>query len=371
MRILLFALPILLIFSFPFYVMIRTGEFTAVERIVDGQNNDRSPYLTLTAYSDPWSYVKLKSVQNNPPEVLAIGTSRVMQFRRKFFSASFYNASRGISELRHLNAFWSQIPAGRYPKVLILGLDPNLMNPHWVFSSAEELYRKPSWKEWLRIFVGHWSAVYEDQFEGRRDEPFENVYGLKRIGLAARTQERGFVNDGSFLYGDYVRLSAHDRGLRREEEYKRTLKEIQDGESVYAASHEISEEKIKILEDFLKEAAQGGTHVVAYIPPFAPVIYKELLKRKEAYGYLWKLYPRLQPLFRKYGHRLFDFQDPSLLAASEDDFVDDVHDTGILTLKIHLKMILSDPLLRSVSASNIAELQDKNLQVLVNPLPVH
>src|SRR5687768_13974749 len=106
-KVLLFTLPFAIVLGAPAYVLLSSGEFTPVEKVIRMQSTATTPVLFGRAYSDPTARYKLQSVVHRKPEVLVLGTSRVMALRGDFFrdGTQFFNAGNGITRLGHLRPF--------------------------------------------------------------------------------------------------------------------------------------------------------------------------------------------------------------------------------------------------------------------------
>jgi hypothetical protein len=74
-KILLYALPFVVVLLFPVAVLTISGEFAPVERVIELQTHATKPVLFGKAYSDPTATYKLNSVLRRRPEVMALGTS--------------------------------------------------------------------------------------------------------------------------------------------------------------------------------------------------------------------------------------------------------------------------------------------------------
>lgn len=345
-KLILFTLPIFAVFAFPFYVLLVSGEFIPSGRVLSLQTAKAQPYMIVQAYSDDWDYIKLEGVRRVHPQVLALGTSRVMQVRSSYFKRSFYNAAKGMAEPRHLLRFLEQLPDEATPETILLGLDPNFFNSNWVWYSSRKLYQKPNdWKEWVTIFSKNWFAVYLDYFRGKftlSEIREERKNGFRKVGLFARVEDSGFLNDGSFLYMKHILERRKGPVADALEKRRAAFENIRESRQVYVHGSEISKKTLLEIDAFLKEAKRRGIHVIAFLPPLAPSIYEEISARPEDFAYLSKIEAAAKPLFQKYGYSFFNFMDSRELGATDDYYVDDVHDTGEITLRLLMRIAEND-----------------------------
>ena len=111
-RVSVFCLPLLLLLAFPMYVFILSGEGMSTSSVIAAQKESVSPVLFGAAYGNSTAYYKLHYLFNAHPAVVALGTSRVMQFRSGFFttSARFLNAGGSINRIEKFREFLDKIP---------------------------------------------------------------------------------------------------------------------------------------------------------------------------------------------------------------------------------------------------------------------
>ena len=354
LRLLLFLLPFAVLFIFPLFVLFASGELLPVESIIRYQEQDK-PLIVGLAYSDPWGYVKMESTLRRKPEVIVIGSSRVMQFRSSFFKRSFYNASKGAATTRHFLRFLKKIPPSQSPKLMIAGLDQEFFSPGWIWTSSREIDQKPSSHDWLRIFGKSWTQVYWDFYQDKfKLHDFLNPdAGFKKIGLFAVSKSTGFMNDASYLYGEFLKSK---KTLRHKQKIQESLRYIREGKDKYAYGSDVRPRSLANLKAFFKEARRRKIHLIVYLPPFSPEVYREIKKKKDRYGYMFALPEKIESLARKHDVQFFDFTDPSLVGARQSEFYDDVHDGGTVTFRIFRKMMEKDKVLRQAAAASPAQI---------------
>ncbi|MEM7391341.1 MAG: hypothetical protein AAF492_03250, partial [Verrucomicrobiota bacterium] len=130
-KLVLFAFPWLLLIGGIGLVFFAAEETVSPDRAIQKQTADRS-IIYGPAYSNPNPSYKFKAAVARKPEVLALGTSRVMQFRSWLFTQkpdAFYNAGGAVTKLPDIQQFLALIEPD--PKVILLGLDHYFFNPAW------------------------------------------------------------------------------------------------------------------------------------------------------------------------------------------------------------------------------------------------
>jgi len=95
LKLCLFALPFVLAFVALTGILIYSGESMPLAMVVAMQQGE-TPVLYRPRYGNRDLTFKLMSVEARHPEVLALGSSRVLQFRSVFFNLDtsvFYNGA--------------------------------------------------------------------------------------------------------------------------------------------------------------------------------------------------------------------------------------------------------------------------------------
>ncbi len=341
----LLAAPFSLIYAIPFFILLYTGEFTPLDRVIERQTQPHRTYFNFYYAPNETNYFKLRSVILRKPEVVVLGSSRVLKLRTFFFKdASFYNAGQGAQKISQMKEFIERIPENGQPKVLILGLDQWSFNP--AGSSFGNILYKPGTPKWqpLRTFFNQWKNVYRDLRSKRTSlsQLFGGLPDADLIGAGARMTKQGYRNDGS--------LGVYKMTLMEEERQKQggvnniavALKMMDKSAPYFERSAVASEETLKTLDELLRLCKQRGIHVVGFLPPYAPSIYEKMLAKGGAYGYLSGLGGRIGALFEKSGFQFFDFSNVRNLGYTDGDFHDGLHGSQKVYLDMFIRMAEKD-----------------------------
>ena len=132
-NIILFILPLvcfIIISVGPFYYAgFITHEFTDVNACIELQQSNPTSLFGL-GYSDQTIYYKLQNANYYKKAVIALGTSRVMQFNSIYFKDNFYNCGGAVAG--NYSEYKNFLENLSYrPDVIILGLDAWVFNDNW------------------------------------------------------------------------------------------------------------------------------------------------------------------------------------------------------------------------------------------------
>ena len=97
-----FMLPLVALYALPLAVLVRSYEIAPVSIIAARHSRDRATAVYGPAYGNPDKGYKLASIAAHEASIVAVGTSRIMQFRSDFFTdgeREFYNAGGVVSRL--------------------------------------------------------------------------------------------------------------------------------------------------------------------------------------------------------------------------------------------------------------------------------
>lgn len=355
-RLILFIFPLFIYFGSLTYILFLSGELISVERLVKRESN--TPLLFGLAYSNADVYVKMQSVLEKNPEVIALGTSRVMQFRSELFKdpTVFYNAGGAVEKLTHLSFFLNTIPEGKEPKIIILGLDQSLFNQnpenHLPDDIQQRLVHPPRFGA---VWQNGVTGLVRDYIHGKFEigDIFSRQHGIRKIGLNALVNNNGFRNDGSYHYGKIMA----DPQSNPDYEFANTFARIAKGTQRFQYSKDVSEQSVQELAIFLQKAKERNITVVGFLPPYAHAVYEKMMSMGDNYAYLKKLKGVLDPVFQENGFSLYDFSDLASLGATDKETIDGFHGSGKAYVRLFIAMAKDNKILKEYA--DIPYLRDR------------
>jgi hypothetical protein len=330
-----FLIPIGLVFIIPTSIFFFGREYYPVEKVVEVQQANPDVLYGL-AYNNVSEAYKKALIEKINPKVIAVGSSRVMQFRKEFFAepATFVNAGGGISTLGQMEKFLRELPADSNVKFMIFGVEQD------AFKSASSAHTYMSGQkeditsEWLR---NDWRLAYMDYFNGKISlKALFNTYKETHdIGLSALLKKNGFRGDGSYKYGEISSDLFHTETLAKENAL--FLGSIKNDRSTFQYGKSISEEALSSVDTILKLAKEKGIYVVGFSPPYPYEFYKEIISMEDEYKKTALEFPKkMQVIFSANGFKYYDFSNVQVLKAKDSEFVNSGHGSD----KMHVRMAL-------------------------------
>ncbi len=354
LKFIIFLSPLALLFALPLLVFTYGREFTPISDVINAQKNNQ-PLLFGLAYNNVKERYQTLSTLARDPEIIVLGTSRVMEFRSTFFKprVNFYNAGGAINFAQDYPKFIKEISDDQNLKVILMGIDPHLLNPN-----RDEYWK--TWKEgnispWARLhdfFIARWKSIYLDYFMGKFS--FYNLIQQHKlysdIGVGALINKTGFRNDGSYRYLADNELESPEHQKKLQEQIGNVIDSITFDPNSFEYNTTVSTEGLQAIEEFLKLCHEKNIYVIGFLTPYANAIYKEILSLNNQYTATMNEIPnRLKPLFKKYNYSFYDLTDITLVGSSDQELVDEVHPSEKTSLKIMKYISERDKILSSYS----------------------
>lgn len=322
---LLFSLAAFIFLPYSFIWLFSSGD-VSIEKVVKRQAENEF-ILFGSGISQDFADYKLQLYAVKKPAIVAIGSSRVMQFRGSWFKEPFLNMGGAAGNIGMLNLVISTMLKISHPAVVIIGIDFWWFLPQWEANPEEQISLLPtSYNYGTANLIKPWSWLWEGKISIK--EFFAPVLGLfgagfraDRFGILAQQTDEGFGPDGSWYY------TAEISGEKPPYDYQfqDTLMQIDKG--IKAFFHATDNQKSpakehleKFAEICCKLKSRGiATYIV--IPPLSAKVYDKIKDKNQFYPHLFKLSQELKDM----GLDVLDFSDPRLFSSSDCEFIDGFH----------------------------------------------
>ena len=295
---------------------------------------------------------KLRLYEAIKPDIIALGSSRVMQFRGNFFTKKFLNIGGTAGNLAVLRSTVEAMLALHKPQLVILGLDFWWFTKQWEPQPFKEVPPTSGSYAWSFEVL---KTPYIWLLEGKLNAatffaPLTGSFASELYGIMAQKTRDGFASDGSWYY------TADVSGQQTPFDYqfKDTLKQVAHGIKAFAPAPEISEEHVDaLLEIIYKLKARNiATHI--FIAPLSQRVYDAMLEREQNFPQLFQLADTLA----ERDIIVQDYSNPQMLRSNDCEFIDGFHGGDVTYARILRDMADKSPAL--VQHVNIMTL-DENI----------
>jgi hypothetical protein len=321
LKTLLYLLPIAL-FLLPAYIALKvSGELD------DFSHEDiKQDQILGLAYSDQAKDYKLHQILERKPEVLALGTSRIMQVREFFFKKGtrFFNGGGVITSARDLACLADEFrQTGYRPQLILASIDQNFFNANWNDVRYPCQYHRSRHATQL-FFTNSLKNFYADLY--RRKISLGKVFTASgRIGMNAIMKDNGFRYDGSYRYGNTAEKVFRGDTVSFVAVEKRIKKGIND----FAWCREVNQDAINSLLQFVTYCEQNDIALVMFFPPFPNQIYQQMVTSGK-YDYLLKLDSAME----HHRLRVHNFSSLERLDATDREAIDGFHGSEVAYLRL-------------------------------------
>jgi hypothetical protein len=369
-RVALFLAPVAAVLGAGELLLWRSGEAAPAAWVLDAQARDPSR-LYLRGFLDQqfWAY-KYEAVLRRRPRVLALGSSRAMQFRAEMFGTdgpSFYNGGGMVQSIADLATFARRLPAQATQRVVLLGIDH-----FWLSEGVADTDNLGPQIDGRGVTAaltdasGHLAALRA--LLRRPDLVRDELHGLgdaRNVGLAARHGKGGFRFDGSYDYA--LPVPAGEAGWRfQDREQPPIPRRIRDGIRQFARTSGLSEARLGELRQALVVLKNRGILVAGYLPPLSADA-RRALAEVPAQAALWDAArQRVPALFAELGLPLVDASGTELLGLDDRAMIDGLHALETFHARLLLRL-LDDPRLRDALPTAGATVQAALASPRTNP----
>ncbi len=290
-----------------------------------GLNHNLHRYVSLTSHQEfllgePYNDEYIVHYKLNHDlkdyDVLALGSSRVLQFSEEMFDDRFYNLGYTSRTIIQISKIVEKLRLEN--KTLIIGVD------QWSFNDKVKRVHderpKPSEVSFLRTVF--FRTKIRDILLGKVGFNFKPSGPLLLIGSGANLALNGMKDDGSFYYGQLIhgRLHQIKKLIGLDFNYAYTLARIKEGTVSFEHATAASLKSLKHLEELIQLCKKGGNRPILFFPPFAPTIGEKL--KSNQYDYIRDASQQVAEICSREGVPFFDFTH---FASADSQYLDGYH----------------------------------------------
>ncbi|WP_300732382.1 hypothetical protein [uncultured Helicobacter sp.] len=306
----------------------RIFEHNSFEAIIQRQIINNSLYGT--ALNENVFAYKLELIKQSKPKVIALGSSRVLQLREEFFNTSFISAGNAMNTLNEGQYFLEKMLKFHQPELILLGLDIWWFHPHFPNNAKAPYHSITGTNINYAKLIDIIKLIYKQnffQFSYIIDNHFiRNPYTrLDSLGLNAMHKSRGFLKDGSYIYGEIF-----ESYPTQDARFQDTLERINQGTRKFEYASAIDDSRLTSLLNIMNTLHKHNIKVIIFFPPVAPSIYAAMKEKEMEYQYVNELFFTLQRLKINF----FNYHNSAILHNDNCEFIDGFHGGDIFYARI-------------------------------------
>lgn len=279
------------------------------------------------------------------PEILLIGSSRGLYVRSPMFTRqpdAFFNAAFSAATVFELRQFVEALAArDAMPPILLLQLDLTDFNADavgWrngdtlVFSETLWLDNLDQMLTGTRTVGREWARNPQRVLRILQHNLGE---GWPRYGRTYWTRGFTFYFDGSRLNR---RLSQQAINAGRAEH----ASQLERRTSRYTAGYTVDQDAVGDVQRILELAAEHGTRVIGYLPPYQQTIYQEMISSGD-FAFIPLATEQLAATFGGAGFPFYDYSDVRRVGGNDEELYDGWHGGEKLQMRIVYTLALAEP----------------------------
>lgn len=308
------------------------------------------------------------------PELVYLGSSRVMQFRDVMTpGVQSYNLGGSASSLATALVSLSSLFEAVKPKVVVLGIDTWWFDPkRAVSSNADRL--STCFKNELSSTLANLSArLLEPRFwsalvDGKVNHDTDPLAGRKPRGFLAGVFGSGFRPDGSYQYGQIVQNTDpnYDRrgfGYRNGFRYYVSQAKRERGRLGYTGP--IEQKQVEELRELIALSKRHGVRLVLILPPFAHAVFGTMQNIPNHADFLNRMKKLVTAEARAGEVELYDFHDLATIGIDDRHTFDGIHADEVAHMEMVRRMasgssVLAKLIDRDALTEMVKQASDKN-----------
>lgn len=315
---------------FVYKLLLKAKEDFSLQEAVKFQLEQNAIYNFLS--NDMFKY-KLELIKNIKPKIIALGSSRVMQFREESFNTSFITTGGAMNYLNEGYLFLQEMKKIHKPEIIILGLDFWWFNEKFyqpkVFDQQEkkEIDIKSKINQTLSMVIK--GEISFDIFEYILKDT-NDITSYQNMGLRSLKYSNGFRKDGSYQYSNFILGDEKNSDIK----FSNTYDRINNGNSRFEYANHVSKERVEIFDEIIKFAKDNDIKLILFIPPLANEVVEKMSSLGDKYNYV----SEFRKLVKDTDIENYDFYDMRDYYKDSCEFVDGFHGGDVTYQRILKKM---------------------------------
>lgn len=318
----------------------RSGEFLDVKQIYAIQTGPGSEIVLYgSGIFNSSDNLKLYAYGQRKPKIIALGSSRVLEFRQDFFIEPFYNLGTTVHNIEDAVNTTSKLLELHTPEVIIFGVD------FWWFNDQETRFQPLEARTKNVIDPAHLLKPFiwlkDKKISIREYFNIQLNRNKRHLGVRGKIDSSGIGPDGSYYKTDMVTTN---NPTKNDVDFANTKKMIVNGTNRFVYGQSASDAYIAKFVNLVNSLERKGVKVVIFFPPLPIEVNNFMGKYAHEYTYIDDLKEKLS----KANLQLYDYTDASKQISTTDcEFVDGYHGGDVLYAKILKDIASKHPILAS------------------------
>lgn len=310
-NILLIFVPSLLLFSYVLIIFISHNLHWFYTRDEPGKN-----FIIGESYNDEFEAFYKLHKDLDEYKILAIGSSRVLQFSEDMFEEKFFNLGYLAGTVYEIQSLIEHKDIRN--KVLIIGIDQWALNPNWPYIK-DSAFANGNISN-TRALVSR--KKIEDIFKGKVYPASGSADDVHLVGSMANLAISGTMPDGSHYYGKIYHglLTQNKELIGADYEFRDIKDRIKNGKLRFEFGEKADMHALQAIGDLIAMCQKRENKIILFFPPFAPSIVQELNNSK--YSYIPDAAAKVSRVCNSFGVSFYDFTN---MNTRDSDFVDGFH----------------------------------------------
>ncbi|HRE32457.1 MAG TPA: hypothetical protein PLD88_10830, partial [Candidatus Berkiella sp.] len=322
------------------------GELLPVEEIAHKQIAKNQQCIVGLATRNQGYYYKRALYQETKPKVLILGSSRVMQFRKAFFSQSMINAGGAMNSINEGLSFLRDILAESMPDAVIIGLDywwfnQQALEPSFTVKPPPKLSHSLTLRSYLLPYKWLWQQKITLGQYFQRMNPFYSFleHTEDGIGVDGIFYQNGFAEDGSYVYTKTI--TGTEKNI--DDRFELSFMSMAQNGPRFEYGEGVDSIHFKQFKEIVKLLADNKVKVYLFIAPLAPKIANKMDEYQKEYAFISGLRSELTAA----GISFIDFHHPDFIGATDCEFIDGIHGGDLVYAKILRSLAAAHPALNA------------------------
>jgi hypothetical protein len=269
------------------HVFFATGDFLPEAEIVRMQRASDRPCLYSEYGKQNEAMYKFELYRAAKPDIIAIGSSRVLEMKQRQFVRPFINLGRVMTDIKRGDSAVEELLKIHKPKFMLIGLDHYWFNPNWREAGVDKVKLIQSDPNDPRAILRLLTAVVKRSLWSHAWRAI--WHGPEcHLGITAKGNLSGHAADGYRYYGDTITATTEPLDYK----FADTLHRVAIGERRFERGDSVSDEQFRHLQTMHARLVREGVDHLFFFPTLAPAA-TAAMDKDGGYTYIRKLEERI------------------------------------------------------------------------------